>query len=141
MQFPAIILEPTLSITSHPTSSSAKEKVKKKLTSPQDVIEKGFSPKTPKLWGLSLGMTLDLMSYMILPQTSRDGIPPPRSEGEKRSESPLSPYMQLPYQDVVEDFRVEYVAPSLASVFPRFSYPDVNFWIWWVYNIVCAPFD
>ena len=21
-------------------------------------------------------------------------------------------------------------APSLTSVFPRFSYPDVNFWIW-----------
>jgi len=26
--------------------------------------------------------------------------------------------------------RMEVVAPSLASVFPRFSYPDVNFWIW-----------
>jgi len=25
---------------------------------------------------------------------------------------------------------MEYIAPSLASVFPRFSYPDVNFWIW-----------
>ena len=22
------------------------------------------------------------------------------------------------------------LAPSLTSVFPRFSYPDVNFWIW-----------
>ena len=22
--------------------------------------------------------------------------------------------------------------PSLTSVFPRFSYPDVNFWIWCV---------
>jgi hypothetical protein len=29
---------------------------------------------------------------------------------------------------------MEYVAPSLASVFPRFSYPDVNFWIWYVSN-------
>ena len=25
---------------------------------------------------------------------------------------------------------VPVLAPSLTSVFPRFSYPDVNFWIW-----------
>jgi hypothetical protein len=121
MQFPAIVLEPTSS------SSPPSDKNQKKLTNPHDVIEKGFSPKTFKLWGLSLGMTLDLMSYMILPQSSRDIM---SSKSENGTESPLSQYMQLPYQDVVEDFRVEYVAPSLASVFPRFSYPDVNFWIW-----------
>lgn len=70
-------------------------------------------------------MTLDLMSYMILSPSSK-------SEEKEREEpeSPLTQYMQLPYQDVVEDFRVEYVAPSLTSVFPKFSYPDVNFWIW-----------
>jgi len=116
MEFPAIVLQP----------------------SPGDVVdaksEKGPSPgaaaaqhKPLKLWGLSLGMTLDLMSYMILPmplstQQDRSVSPTPSS--------PLSSVMQLPYQHVAEDFRMEYVAPSLASVFPRFSYPDVNFWIW-----------
>jgi 8-oxo-dGTP pyrophosphatase MutT (NUDIX family) len=126
MQFPAIIIEPG---PSPPISSDHSEPLqdsKKKLTSPHDVIERGYSPKVLKLWGLSLGMTLDLMSYMVLPESSRDTMPP-KEEGNN---SPLSPYMQLPYQDVVEDFRVEYVAPSLASVFPKFSYPDVNFWIW-----------
>jgi len=49
---------------------------------------------------------------------------------DSAASSPLSQVMQLPYQHVAEDFRMEYVAPSLASVFPRFSYPDVNFWIW-----------
>lgn len=129
MEFPAIVLEPSPSTPaiSGPTNSPP-EKKQKKLTSTQDIIEKGYSPKVLKLWGLSLGMTLDLMSYMVLPQSSRNSMPR-REEGD---ESPLSQYMQLPYQDVVEDFRVEYVAPSLASVFPRFSYPDVNFWIWWV---------
>ncbi|KAJ3567158.1 hypothetical protein NP233_g6553 [Leucocoprinus birnbaumii] len=118
MEFPAIVLD---------TPGPPSEKPKKKLTSTHDVIEKGLSPKTLKLWGLSLGMTLDLMSYMILPQSSRNDLPPKSEDG---TESPLSQYMQLPYQDVVEDFRVEYAAPSLASVFPKFSYPDVNFWIW-----------
>ncbi|KAF5355962.1 hypothetical protein D9756_004181 [Leucocoprinus leucothites] len=124
MKFPAIVLKPTFS--SSPSATPSPE-ILKKLTSTHDVIEKGLSPKMLKLWGLSLGMTLDLMSYMILPQSSRNDLPPKSEDG---TGSPLSQYMQLPYQDVVEDFRVEYVAPSLASVFPKFSYPDVNFWIW-----------
>ncbi|KAI6045039.1 hypothetical protein EDC04DRAFT_2638138 [Pisolithus marmoratus] len=39
--------------------------------------------------------------------------------------------LQLPFHPVGgEGMRIDAVAPSLASVFPRFSYPDVNFWIW-----------
>lgn len=129
MEFPAIILETAAPSSPSSTSPPSSEKPKRKPTSTQDVIEKGLSPETLKLWGLSLGMILDLMSYMILPQSSRSDLPPKSKEG---TESLLSQYMQLPYQDVVEDFRVEYVAPSLTSVFPKFSYPDVNFWIWWV---------
>ncbi|KAF9535476.1 hypothetical protein CPB83DRAFT_912535 [Crepidotus variabilis] len=112
--------------------------------------------KVLKLWGLSLGMTLDLMSYMILqppPPISRNsssthvpsavasagngnvnGSAQPDyfarpSSASPTPSTPLSEVMQLPYLDG-QDFRMEYVAPSLASVFPRFSYPDVNFWIW-----------
>jgi hypothetical protein len=121
MEFPAIILQP-----SQPSSAVDPQSSKK-----HDILEKGI-PSQPsvqynqlKLWGLSLGMTLDLMSYMILPS--------PSVEDRHRlldSATSLSQVMQIPYQHVAEDFRMEYIAPSLASVFPRFSYPDVNFWIW-----------
>ncbi|KAF8624781.1 hypothetical protein AX15_005671 [Amanita polypyramis BW_CC] len=117
MEYPAIVLEPPKSM-----STNAKP------TSTHDVLEKGISlgapPQLLKLWGLSLGMTLDLMSYMIYPPPNQrvcsPNVTPP----------PLALVMQLPYQSVAEDLRVDLVAPSLASVFPRFSYPDVNFWIW-----------
>ncbi|KAI0662488.1 hypothetical protein C8Q70DRAFT_562480 [Cubamyces menziesii] len=70
--------------------------------------------ETLKLWGLSLGMTLDLLAHMAPPEARRGGgsaaLLPPDAEAELR--------------------RVPVVAPSLASVFPRFGYPDVNFWIW-----------
>ena len=125
MEFPAIILQP-----SQPSSAVDPQSSKK-----HDVLEKGIPSQPPvpynqlKLWGLSLGMTLDLMSYMVLPS------PSPSLEDRHRlldsaTSSPLSQLMHLPYQQVAEDFRMEYIAPSLASVFPRFSYPDVNFWIW-----------
>ncbi|KAK2462018.1 hypothetical protein APHAL10511_006481 [Amanita phalloides] len=119
MQYPAIVLEPSM-----PEPAGGKP------TSTHDVLEKGASynrlPQQLKLWGLSLGMTLDLMSYMIYP-------PPPPNQtlnGVTPPSSPLAQVMQLPYQNVTEDIRVDLVAPSLASVFPRFSYADVNFWIW-----------
>ena len=123
MEFPAIILQPSQSPSAVDPQSSKKH----------DILEKGI-PSQPiaqynqlKLWGLSLGMTLDLMSYMILPAPSVDDR---HCRADSTVSSPLSQVMQLPYQHVAEDFRMEYVAPSLASVFPRFSYPDVNFWIW-----------
>lgn len=120
MQFPAIVLQPS------DTSPSQKS---------QDRSEKPIPPRYNrlKLWGLSLGMTLDLMSYMILPTNVRDRTLPRDSPTPS---SPLSEVMHLPYQNSTEDFRMEYVAPSLASVFPRFSYPDVNFWIWSVFFLV-----
>ncbi|KAG2023597.1 hypothetical protein CC2G_001231 [Coprinopsis cinerea AmutBmut pab1-1] len=116
MEFPAILLDP----------------------SPASFGEKGLNGHASsrrlqqlKLWGLSLGMTLDLMSYMILPApSSLGGSRTPRRSGSSTPSTPLSEVMQLPYQETVQDFNLEYVAPSLASVFPRFSYPDVNFWIW-----------
>lgn len=130
MQFPAIVIQPS--------GSSAAGKEEKR--SRQSMAERGALQL--KLWGLSLGMTLDLMSYMILPTADEDEKsgtgqdyfePRRRQRGGSHSapSTPLSEVMQLPYQDsTMLDFRMEYVAPSLASVFPRFSYPDVNFWIW-----------
>ncbi|KAJ7169499.1 hypothetical protein C8R46DRAFT_1088975 [Mycena filopes] len=77
-------------------------------------------PQKLKLWGLSLGMTLDLMSYMVLPAPSSMRDNSESHKPDSGSSSPLSPMA----------FVWTVVAPSLASVFPRFSYPDVNFWIW-----------
>jgi len=118
MEYPAIILPP------QPPAA-----VDPQLSKKHDILEKGIPPQYHqlKLWGLSLGMTLDLMSYMILrAPSSKDS----HHHIDSTASSPLSQVMQLPYQHVAENFRMEYVAPSLASVFPRFSYPDVNFWIW-----------
>ncbi|KAF8898441.1 hypothetical protein BD779DRAFT_1666289 [Infundibulicybe gibba] len=128
MEFPAIVLQPTLN-TLPSVSGPQKDSVH------YDVLEKGIGvraslrPQQLKLWGLSLGMTLDLMSYMILPapvSTANSAA----AHRESANSSPLSPVMQLPYQAGMDGLRMDVVAPSLASVFPRFSYPDVNFWIW-----------
>ena len=97
--------------------------------------------KPLKLWGLSLGMALDLMSYMILPEAQRNGHEKGNGnhqvEASKEKDvglfpapSPGPPPSRRPSPHLPTDFRMEYVAPSLASVFPSFSYPDVNFWIW-----------
>lgn len=121
MQFPAIVIKPSSEFIDS-TPSKMKE----------DVVEKGLpplrKPQILKLWGLSLGMVLDLMSYMMAPRGPGGGTEPSLSLME--TPPPLADVMQLPYQHEVEGLRMDIVAPSLASVFPRFSYPDVNFWIW-----------
>jgi hypothetical protein len=135
MEYPAIVLDPS-SFTQSPSQAGSESK------KTHDSLEKGLppypgTPGTLKLWGLSLGMMLDLMSYMIVPSTSTSTPPTSKDNEEKdamdsNTSSPLTPIMQLPYQHEFEGLRMDLVAPSLASVFPRFSYPDVNFWIWWV---------
>jgi hypothetical protein len=65
-----------------------------------------------KLWGLSLGMTLDLVAAMSGP----------------------TPLVLPGHDDVMLSIGLDpgpgVIPPSLTSVFPRFAYPDVNFWIW-----------
>ncbi len=109
MEFPAIVLQPCTSV-------------------PQQLESE--SPRALKLWGLSLGMTLDLMAYMIMP-IPQGNLEVKLDSKSSRASTPFSQtVMQLPYHGTPEGLRMEVVAPSLASVFPRFSYPDVNFWIW-----------
>ncbi|KAL4068264.1 hypothetical protein V8B97DRAFT_2008959 [Scleroderma yunnanense] len=107
MQFPAILIDAPDADT--PASSSTSTWAPEKVTPSEQV----FSSHPLKLWGLSLGMTLDLVANMTPPSAGR---PAP---------------LQLPFHPVGgEGMRIDAVAPSLASVFPRFSYSDVNFWIW-----------
>ncbi|KAH7914486.1 hypothetical protein BJ138DRAFT_385525 [Hygrophoropsis aurantiaca] len=160
MQFPAILLDlsvlddHSLASTSSPKSSAlSKDAAYSSLT--QDILEKGMPSGQKqnkkkkgerhqlKLWGLSLGMTLDLLANMVPPSSlpassvlpppplSVSSAHPPQQQLHSDSESPFMSGMQLPFCPVGgEGLRIDTVAPSLASVFPRFSYPDVNFWIW-----------
>ncbi|CAE6474525.1 hypothetical protein ACGC1H_001752 [Rhizoctonia solani] len=60
-----------------------------------------------KLWGLTLGMTLDLVQNML----------------EKMSTRPVAP-------TAASAVFLGEGAASMTSIFPRFSIPDVNLWIW-----------
>jgi hypothetical protein len=105
MQFPAISLP-----SSPPTIMTSEKDPEGGQLSEKSRGRAAAHPQQLKLWGLSLGMTLDLVTAMVGP-------------------GPLA----LPDEEDVMGLgsapgRV--VPPSLTSVFPRFSYPDVNFWIW-----------
>ena len=114
MSFPALLL-PDLTRPEQARSEKGKTEARLDKTLPPQ------SYKQLKLWGLSLGMTLDLLSFMT-PSTS---------------ESILKFPDHVDADDVMGvklfsgDVRAAVLrAPSLTSVFPRFTYPDVNFWIW-----------
>ncbi|KAG1757329.1 hypothetical protein EDB19DRAFT_1891112 [Suillus lakei] len=144
MQFPAILLDlPESNAIPGSTRSSSSAALPSSRSYPaltQDKLEKGFTSTKPlsgkdrnksrhqlKLWGLSLGMTLDLMATMIPPTSLPSSTQPTSKDLHKVS----LPSLHLPFHPVGgEGMRIDAVAPSLASVFPRFSYPDVNFWIW-----------
>ncbi|KIJ45608.1 hypothetical protein M422DRAFT_778821 [Sphaerobolus stellatus SS14] len=103
MQFSAIVLDPSLTGRQSRKDDRTVSRRKPKL----------------KLWGLTLGMTLDLLAFMHTPFR----------RGEKGIGSPTD-YAFSPNSTERENTVDEALAPSMTSVFPRFSYPDVNFWIW-----------
>ncbi|GAA5870870.1 hypothetical protein JCM8547_001728, partial [Rhodosporidiobolus lusitaniae] len=89
-----------------------------------------------RLWGLTLGMTLDLLSHMNLAATSPDlstypygvsaidhPVSPPSSSSPSSS-SGKSPSTTYP------SFSPTLFPTSEASIFPRFSHPDINLLIY-----------
>ncbi|KAI0793283.1 hypothetical protein C8Q75DRAFT_749593 [Abortiporus biennis] len=138
MRFPAIIIDtsyPTVPVSSSTVSLDAFDIDQKRA-----VIEDGYKGlherhqrSTPKqriqsgqheelkLWGLSLGMTLDLLAYMV---PSAPAVAHMNDVAMSLRGSLIPPYLKG------DNMGVPAMAPSLTSVFPRFSYPDVNFWIW-----------
>ncbi|THG98462.1 hypothetical protein EW026_g3725 [Hermanssonia centrifuga] len=125
MKFPAILINPaaTSTITSAPTDDKVIDQKRAFVENGAHVTGTGLNRQGSlsklrprqrneelKLWGLSLGMTLDLLAHMALPTAGNgaDALVPPDAQ----------------------IIGVPALAPSLTSVFPRFSYPDVNFWIW-----------
>ncbi|CAE6429897.1 unnamed protein product [Rhizoctonia solani] len=87
MKFGAVLLPPRTAIAESASS----------LTNQDDL----------KLWGLTLGMTLDLVQNML----------------DKMSTRPLAP-------TAASAVFLGEGAASMTSIFPRFSIPDVNLWIW-----------
>jgi hypothetical protein len=138
MQFPALVLANTVQAT---TESLDDKVLRRSLKAEAGAFNPALHPASAslyssvnyaepqalKLWGLSLGMTLDLLSYM----SPTPGMPLTPWDSDKL----------MGVEDVIEDDGDEKsnkkdvrgrinAPPSLTSVFPRFSYPDVNFWIW-----------
>jgi hypothetical protein len=74
-----------------------------------------------KLWGLTLGMTLDLLAHM-----NSAPVPGP-SEMNEMLPRTAAPSMTYEFPNC---FHCVLFHVANRSVFPRFSYPDVNFWIW-----------
>jgi hypothetical protein len=139
MQFPALVLSNTSSVISGPLDEKI---LRHSLQAEAGTFNPALHPASAslyprandaepqalKLWGLSLGMTLDLLSYM----SPTPGVPLTPWDSDKL----------MGVEDVIEEDWDEKgnkgvrgrinAPPSLTSVFPRFSYPDVNFWIWYV---------
>ena len=143
MQFPALVLANTVQATAEPLDNKALHRsLKAEAGAFNPALHPASAslyphvnhaePQALKLWGLSLGMTLDLLSYMS------------RTPGMHLT--PWDSDKLMGVEDVIEDDQDEKgnkrdikgrinAPPSLTSVFPRFSYPDVNFWIWCVGHI------
>ncbi|PWN22952.1 hypothetical protein BCV69DRAFT_266465 [Microstroma glucosiphilum] len=93
-----------------------------------------------QLWGLTLGMTIDLLAHM----STFPSAPSKSSSAQPVSLQSIlhTTPSQLPslFRKVAVRMRDELhlnpppmadaKAPSLTSVYPRFSNTDVNFWIW-----------
>jgi hypothetical protein len=137
MQFPALVL----SNAHPPTLRSLDEKFSRRpFAAEASVLNPALHPTSAslysyvietqdlKLWGLSLGMTLDLLSYM----SPSPGVPltPWDSDELMGVEGVLEEDCDERSKHKSVKGRIN-APPSLTSVFPRFSYPDVNFWIWY----------
>ncbi|KAI0067935.1 hypothetical protein BV25DRAFT_893271 [Artomyces pyxidatus] len=148
MQFPALILTPP----SPPPQLLDEKSGRRSLEAEAGILNPALHPvqasfasrgewtQTLKLWGLSLGMTLDLLAYMSpspgVPITPWDadalmgvtGVASddPYEDGHGRSGMKSRKRKEKGRRG---KGRIN-APPSLTSVFPRFSYPDVNFWIW-----------
>jgi 8-oxo-dGTP pyrophosphatase MutT (NUDIX family) len=104
-----------------------------------------------KLWGLTLGMTLDMLAQM---STMPGATPSSKVQESMPSFAHLLREPMPTAYNLVARLRDELhlspppaataMAPSMTSVFPRFSYPDVNFWIWvfgWRYRNVVRSWE
>ncbi|EFP81234.1 uncharacterized protein PGTG_06855 [Puccinia graminis f. sp. tritici CRL 75-36-700-3] len=87
-------------------------------SSKQQQQEEDHQPRPDlNLWGLTLGMTLDLLSFF---KTSDPSLP----DQPNLFKSPSLEHLNVPPREIT------LVAPSITSIFPRFTHPDINALIW-----------
>lgn len=93
---------------------------------PLDPVSLASERPPLSLWGLTLGMSLDLLSHMSLPQTTdiKKTISADRAYGN------ASQFYDLSVPPTPHTLYPTLFAPSMTSIFPTFSYPDINFFIW-----------
>ncbi|KAI0085662.1 hypothetical protein BDY19DRAFT_964985 [Irpex rosettiformis] len=117
MTFPAILIDPAVT-TTIPSLLADEKSIDAKRARIENGHPSSHLPKKRrgneelKLWGLSLGMTLDLLAQMTPAANSN------------------ATGALVPPETASDTIAIPVLAPSLTSVLPRFSYPDVNFWIW-----------
>ncbi|GAA99377.1 uncharacterized protein L969DRAFT_86609 [Mixia osmundae IAM 14324] len=87
--------------------------------SPDD--ELGARRPELRLWGLTLGMTLDVISHM----TDR----PIEALETSPATYPLNPALPSVSQSNAGR-KSSQIAPPVSSIFPRFTFWDINFWIY-----------
>ncbi|GAA5979113.1 hypothetical protein JCM5350_007070 [Sporobolomyces pararoseus] len=79
-----------------------------------------------RLWGLTLGMTLDLLSHMTLSRSASDLSTYPYAVSALDKPLDGSEFPLEKKEKGVNPF----ASSSEASIFPRFSYPDINLLIY-----------
>lgn len=137
MKFPSILLKDNPSVVaSSPFQipSSPPRRDNKHSKKPQADLD---------LWGITLGITLDLMSFIADPQFASTGRHLQTLIGHKPPIPPSTPILtphkstlfrspsipRLDHLNAPPD-EMTISAPSITSIFPRFTYPDVNALIW-----------
>jgi hypothetical protein len=93
---------------------------------PLDPVSLAHERPPLSLWGLTLGMSLDLLSHMSLPQTTDVK----KSFSADRPYGTTSQFYDLSMPSTPHAMYPQLFAPSMTSIFPTFSYPDINFFIW-----------
>ncbi|WFD00392.1 hypothetical protein MYAM1_003141 [Malassezia yamatoensis] len=120
--------------TTNATSDDEQDNTRLLTTSEQDYLEQ-CTPHL-QLWGLTLGMTLDFLAHMATYQMQSAA----ESQRSKTMLQRLLSYTPSSWVLAEPDLPAHTrLAPSIVEVFPHFSYPDVNFWIWvfgWRYRVI-----
>ncbi|KAH9468570.1 hypothetical protein Pst134EA_009108 [Puccinia striiformis f. sp. tritici] len=117
MRFRSILL-PHNPITQLNPPSSPSPPSSSSSSSQDDHITNPVHPAPDlNLWGLTLGMTLDLLSFFKSPNPSLPDQP-------HLFRSPSLQHLNVPPREMT------LVAPSITSIFPRFTHPDINALIW-----------
>ncbi|WFD32433.1 hypothetical protein MSPP1_003480 [Malassezia sp. CBS 17886] len=121
-----------------PDHVSDADDVTRVLTTSEQEYLAQWTPRL-QLWGLTLGMTLDFLAHMSAHQRTRDA-----SARSSMVDKIVRHALSSTLLGTPSSSKTHNKAPSVVEVFPRFSYPDVNFWIWvfgWRYRTILNAWE